>query len=120
MAFDLLCDLLYRFRVLTERNAAALDVRTRDIDLHHIHTRFICKPFYDFAIVLCRLSAYIYDDCRIVLFKKREIPGTKRINPRVLQADRIHHASPDLGNARSRISGPRHIRHALCNDCSQP
>ena len=49
--FHFFCNILSRFRVLSECDSTFFHIRTGNIDLQHIHV-FLCKTFYNFTIIL--------------------------------------------------------------------
>ena len=118
MPLDLSRDRLDCLRILSERDAAAFYIRAGNIDLEHIY-RLLRQALYRLTIFLRRMSADIYDDFRVVLLQKRDVPLAEQVDTRILQADRIHHTASDLCHTRSRIARPRDICNSLCHDCSQ-
>ena len=104
--------------ILTKCKESCVYIRAGNINLHHINW-LICQTFHHCQIFFRRMTAYIYNDLCIILFQKRNIPLTEKIDTRILQTNRIHHASVNFSHTRSRISGPRDIGYALGCHCSQ-
>ena len=88
--FDLSGKFLYMMCILTKCKESCVYIRAGNINLHHINW-LICQTFHHCQIFFRRMTAYIYNDLCIILFQKRNIPLTEKIDTRILQTNRIHH-----------------------------
>ena len=110
--FDLSRQFFYMLCVLSKCKKSRIDIRARDIDLHHIN-RFIRQPLNNRKILFRRMSADIHNDLCIIFLQKRNISFTEQVNSRILKSDRIHHPAVYLCYTWCRIPRPRDICDSL-------
>ena len=101
--------------MLSEGDAAMLDIRAGHIDLKQID-RLVRELLDHLHIVRHCPPADIDDNPRVKLFQKRKVPLNQYINAGILQPDRIEHSPIRLLHARSGVPLPRHIRNPFCHD----
>ena len=65
------------------------------------------------------MTAYIYNNLRVILLKIRNISFAEQINSRILKSDCIHHTAVNFCHTRGRITSPWHISYTFCRDSSQ-
>ena len=86
--FDLCGDLLHQLRILSEGNAALLDIRTGNIDLQQIHI-LIRQTLYHLQIFFCGMTTHIDNDPCIILLQIWNISLHEYIYAGILQTNGI-------------------------------
>ena len=98
--------------ILPKRQKACINIRARNIDLHHIN-RLISQSFHHCQIFFRCMTTDIDDDLRIIFLQKWNISFAEQIDSRILESDCIHHSSVNFSYTWCRITRPRDICHAL-------
>ena len=102
-------------RVVAELDAAFLDVRTGDVDLHRIHGRVV-EPARDRDVLVDRAARDIGDEARLAEVEAGQDVRDHVRDAGVLQADRVQHAAVGLVDAVRRVAESRVQRGALEHD----
>ena len=107
-----------RVRILPEGQKSRVHIGAGDVDLHHVDG-LVLKPLHHCQVLLRRVAAHIHDDLCIKLLQIGDIPLAEQLNPRVLQADGVHHTAVHFRHTGRRVAAPGHVCHALCGHSSQ-
>lgn len=91
-------------RISAESNSTALDVGTRDVNLHSGHIGGRRDYLADPDVVLGGVTGDVCDDGQVreVLSQPRQLLGHDDVEARILQADGVEHAP---GVSATRITG---------------
>ena len=116
--FDLSGKLFHMLWILTESKETSIDVRTGNVDLHHVDL-FLCQPFYHSQVFFRCMTADIDDDLRIVFLKEGNISFTEYIDTGILKPYGIHHTTISLCHSGSCISRPGNICHTFGHNGAQ-
>ena len=115
---NLRCQLFHIMCILSKCKKSCINVRTGNIDLHHIN-RFVCKTLYNCKIFFRSVSAYIYDDLCIKILQIWNISLAEQIDSRILKSDGVHHTAINFSYTRGRVSCPRYICYTFRCHCSK-
>ena len=95
--------------ISAESNSTALDVGTRDVNLHSGHIGGRRDDLADPDVVLGGVTGDVCDDGQVrkVLSQPRQLLGHDDVEARILQADGVEHASWSFSHPNNRIATAR-------------